>query len=89
MASTATTTAETSESKPAKATSKLVVVELDEPQSTLSIKRMRKGKGKLLKHIDQIVEDLTSDGTIKGNAQPVVIIVQEIPSPPWLLDDED
>jgi hypothetical protein len=62
---------------------------LDEPQSTLSIKRMRKGKGKLLKHIDQIVEDLTSDGTIKGNAQPVVIIVQEIPSPPWLLDDED
>ena len=50
---------------------------------------MRKGKGRLLKHIDQIVEDLTADGTIKGNAQPVVIIVQEIPSPPWLLDDED
>jgi hypothetical protein len=87
MASPAAT--ETSESKPPKATSKLVVVELDEPQSTLSIKRMRKGKGRLLKHIDQIVEDLANDGTIKGNVQPVVIIVQEIPSPPWLLDDED
>ncbi len=89
MASPVATPTETSESKPHKATSKLVVVELDEPQSTLSIKRMRKGKGKLLKHIDQIVEDLTADGTIKGNAQPVVIIVQEIPSPPWLVDDED
>ena len=65
MASPApTTTTETSESKAPKASSKLVVVELDEPQSTLSIKRMRKGKGRLLKHIDQIVEDLTSDGTI-------------------------
>jgi len=50
---------------------------------------MRKGKGRLLKHIDQIVEDLTADGTIKGNTQPVVIIVQELPSSPWLLDDED
>lgn len=89
MASHAATATETSESKPPKATSKLVVVELEEPQSTLSIKRMRKGKGRLLKHIDQIVEDLASDGTIKGNVQPVVIIVQEIPSPPWLLDDED
>lgn len=89
MASPATTTTETSESRPSKASHKLVVVELDEAQSTLSIKRMRKGKGRLLKHIDQIVEDLTADGTIKGNAQPVVIIVQEIPSPPWLADDED
>ena len=89
MASPATTTTETSESRTTKATSKLVVVELDEPQSTLAIKRMRKGKGRLLKHIDQIVDDLSADGTIKGNAQPVVIIVQEIPSPPWLLDDDD
>jgi hypothetical protein len=88
MASPATTT-ETSESRAPKTGSKLVVVELDEPQSTMAIRRMRKGKGRLLKHIDQIVEDLTTDGTIKGNAQPVVIIVQEIPSPPWLLDDED
>jgi hypothetical protein len=89
MASPAATTTETSESRPPKATSKLVVVELDEPQSTLAIKRMRKGKGRLLKHIDQIVEDLSADGTIKGNVQPLVIIVQEIPSPPWLLDDDE
>jgi hypothetical protein len=89
MASPATSTTETSESRAPKATSKLVVVELDEPQSSVSIKRMRKGKGRLLKHIDQIVEDLSADGTIKGNVQPLVIIVQEIPSPPWLLDDDD
>jgi hypothetical protein len=89
MASPATTTTETTESRQHKASTKLVVVELDEPQSSLAVKRMRKGKGRLLKHIDQIVEDLTTDGTIKGNAQPVVIIVQEIPSPPWMLDDED
>lgn len=89
MATPATATTETRESREDKGSSKLVVVELDEPQSTLSIRRMRKGKGRLLKHIDQIVKDLGADGTIKGNAQPVVIIVQEIPSPPWMLDEDD
>jgi hypothetical protein len=50
---------------------------------------LRKGKGSLYKNVEQIVKDLTEEGTIKSGAQPVVIIVQEIPSPPWAMDDDD
>ena len=70
-------------------TSSMVIVELDEPQSSVAVKRLRKGKGSLYKSVEQIVKDLTDDGTIKASAQPLVIIVQEIPSPPWAFDEED
>jgi hypothetical protein len=74
-------------------TSPIVVVELDEPQSTTAVRRLRKGKGKLFTHVEHIIKDLTDDGTIKANAQPVVIVVQEMPASPWEMfsgkDDED
>ena len=69
--------------------SSMVIVELDEPQSSVAVKRLRKGKGSLYKNVEQIVKDLTDEGTIKSGAQPVVIIVQEIPAPPWAFDDDD
>jgi len=69
--------------------SSMVIVELDEPQSSVAVKRLRKGKGSLYKSVEQVVKDLTDEGTIKAGAQPVVIIVQEIPSPPWAFDDDD
>jgi len=69
--------------------SSMVIVELDEPQSSVAVKRLRKGKGSLYKSVEQVVKDLTDEGTIKSGAQPVVIIVQEIPSPPWAFDDDD
>jgi len=69
--------------------SSMVIVELDEPQSSVAVKRLRKGKGRLFNNVEQIVKDLTEDGTVKANAQAVVIIVQEIPAPPWAYDDED
>jgi hypothetical protein len=70
-------------------TSSMVVVELDEPQSSVAVKRLRQGKGSLYKSVERIVKDLTDDGTIKSGAQPLVIIVQEIPSPPWAFDEDD
>jgi hypothetical protein len=69
--------------------SAMVIVELDEPQSSVAVKRLRKGKGSLYKNVEQIVKDLTDEGTIKAGAQPVVIIVQEIPAPPWAFDDDE
>lgn len=69
--------------------SSMVIVELDEPQSSVAVKRLRKGKGSLYKNVEQVVKDLTDDGTIKTGAQPVVIIVQEIPAPPWAFDEDD
>lgn len=69
--------------------SSMVIVELDEPQSPTAIKRLRKGKGRLFGNVDQIVKDLIDDGTVKANAQPVVIIIQAMPAPPWAFDDDD
>lgn len=81
--------AEARESETKTGKSSMVIVELDEPQSSVAVKRLRKGKGSLYKSVEQVVNDLTNDGTIKSGAQPVVIIVQEIPAPPWAFDDDD
>jgi hypothetical protein len=81
--------ARASEKASASSSSAMVIVELDEPQSSVAVKRLRKGKGSLYKSVEQIVKDLTDEGTIKSGAQPVVIIVQEIPAPPWAFDDDE
>jgi hypothetical protein len=81
--------ARASEKSSSGGSSSMVIVELDEPQSSVAVKRLRKGKGSLYKSVEQVVKDLTDEGTIKAGAQPVVIIVQEIPSPPWAFDDDD
>jgi hypothetical protein len=69
----------------------LIVVDLGEPQSSARIRRLRKGKGRLFNHVEHIVDDLVNAGTIKSNAQPVVVIVRELPSlwPFSELTDED
>jgi hypothetical protein len=91
MTTVATSAAEPKESREHDkgGSSSMVIVELDGPQSAIAVRRLRKGKGKLFHHVDQIIKDLAADGTIKANAQPVVIVVQEIPSPPWAFDEDD
>lgn len=69
--------------------SNLVVVDLGEPQSSVAVQRLSKGKGKLFKHVDQIVKDLAANGTVKSGAQPIVIVVREYPVPPWFFDPDD
>ena len=61
----------------ASATSQLLVVDLGKRQSPKQLKRLRKGRGKLVGRIDQIVADLVEAGTVKAGAQPIVIVVRE------------
>jgi Family of unknown function (DUF6200) len=61
----------------------LVLVELGKLHSPKQIKRLRKGRGKLMKRIHSIVEELTEAGTVSAKAQPVVIIVREQAPLPW------
>ena len=70
---------------------KLVVVELAKRRSPEQIRRLRKGRGKLMTDIEEVVADLTQDGTIKADSQPVVVIVRElVPLPlPWPLNAAD
>ena len=67
----------------------IVVVELADPQSSRDVKRLRKGQGKLFTHVERIVSDLAEAGTVKASAQPVVIVVREIPSPLDFFESED
>jgi hypothetical protein len=88
MAAKATTTAEHGEQhalREHEATAKpqLVLVDLSRRQTPKQIKRLRKGRGTLITRIDEIVEELVQSGTVKADAQPVVIVVREKVSLPW------
>ena len=64
-----------SEAAPAK--SQLLVVDLGKAQSRKRIKQLRRGEGKLMGKIDDILGELVQAGTLDRNAQPVVIVVRE------------
>ena len=63
--------------------SALVLVDLSRRQTPRQISRLRKGRGSLVPRIDKIVEELVESGTVKADAQPVVIIVRETMALPW------
>jgi hypothetical protein len=67
----------------------MVVVDLGEPQSSLQVTRLRKGQGKLMTHVEHIVNDLIEAGTVKSTAQPVVIVVRESSSLFGMGSDDD
>lgn len=69
--------------------SQIVVVDLGEAQSTRDVRRLRKGRGKLMTHVERIVSDLVEAGTVKSSAQPVVIVVRESLSPLSFLEQDD
>jgi ABC-type Zn2+ transport system substrate-binding protein/surface adhesin len=70
--------------------SQLVVVELARRRSPEQVKRLRKGRGKLVIDIEDALEELVKSGTINTDAQPVVIVVREGSAPLlWALDQDD
>lgn len=69
---------------------RLVVVELAKRRTPDQVRRLRKGRGKLVGDIESVIEELVAAGTIDEGAQPVVIVVREAGFMPLLdLDDED
>jgi hypothetical protein len=71
----------------------LIVVELAKRRSPEQVRRLRKGRGKLVGDIEETLAELVSSGTVKADAQPVVIVVRETSLAPLLAlgddDDED
>ena len=70
----------------------LVVVELAKRRSPEQIKRLRKGRGKLVGDIEETIAELVNSGTVKADVQPVVIVVRETSLAPLLAltgDDDD
>jgi hypothetical protein len=62
----------------------LIVVELAKRRSPDQVRRLRKGRGRLVE------DELVKSGTIKSGTQPVVIVVREATLPlMWALDEDD
>jgi Family of unknown function (DUF6200) len=61
----------------------LVVVDLGKRQSPKNIKRLRKGRGKLVPRVEHIIDELIQAGTVKADTQAVVIVVRERISANW------
>ena len=65
----------------------LVVVELTRRRSPEQVRRLRRGRGRLLMDIEDAVDELVKSGTIKAGTQPVVVVVREATLPLlWALD---
>ena len=45
--------------------------------SRKAIKKFKKGEGKLLSHVDELIDGLSSEGKIAKGSTPVVIVVRE------------
>jgi hypothetical protein len=72
--------------------SKIVVVDLGEAQSEAQVSGLRVGQGKLINCIERIVDDLVDAGTLKSDAQTVVVVLREfapLPFTPSRYDEED
>ena len=68
---------EPAEQENKKSSSSLVVVELAKRRSPEQVRRLRKGRGKLVSDIDEVVDELVDTRTIKADTPPVVIVVRE------------
>lgn len=53
-----------------------IVVDLGS-KTRKQVKKLRKGKGKLMDKVNECISELKSTGTITGTVQPVVIVVKE------------
>jgi Family of unknown function (DUF6200) len=64
-----------------------VVVELSGVRPPGQVRRLREGRGRLMRDIDDVIEELNESGTVKTGSQPVVIVVREASPPfPWPFD---
>jgi hypothetical protein len=41
------------------------------------VRKLRKGKGKLIRQVEEAIQGLQSAGTISSTAQPVIVVVTE------------
>ena len=53
-----------------------VIVDLGSAKKS-QIKELAKGQGKLTQRVLGVIEELKSDGTLNGSAQPVIVIVKK------------
>lgn len=58
-------------------------------QSRKRIRRLKRGRGKLMGKIENILEDVSSEGVVPAGASAVVVIVKQKASLGSIFDDDD
>lgn len=53
-----------------------VVIDLGK-KSRKQVRRLRKGKGRLMDKVSEVVAELRADGSIAASAQPVIVVVRQ------------
>ena len=53
-----------------------IVVDMGK-KSRRQIRRLRKGRGKLMDRVADVISDLKADGSIDASAQPVIIVIRQ------------
>lgn len=53
------------------------------------VKRLRKGRGKLMAKVERAIDELQAGGVLSPSAQTVIVIVREETSFTSLFDDDD
>lgn len=48
------------------------------------IKRLRKGKGRLMDDVSDVLRELREAGVVDANAQPVIVVVREKAEDRWM-----
>jgi hypothetical protein len=64
---------------------KIVVVDFGKRQSRKQVKQLRKGHGKLMARIDDVVNELTRNSTLDSSntSEVIVVVVREREDLPW------
>lgn len=64
--------------KPAAAKAlQIVMVEMNESYTRKQIRRLRKGRGKLLSRVEDLLEEMMEKGIVQHTVQPVIIVLRE------------
>lgn len=61
----------------AKPQNSMIVVDLGKKYKKKHIRRLRKGRGRLMDKVEQLVEDLRESGGMDEQSKPVVIVVRQ------------
>ena len=46
-------------------------------RSRKQVRRLRKGKGRLMDRIESVIQDLKAEGTVSGSARPIIVVVRQ------------
>jgi hypothetical protein len=69
------------ETSEVQAAAPLVVVDLGKKKAE-QVKKLRKGKGKLLAELEEAIASMKADGLLDASAQTVVVVVERKPGNP-------